>query len=212
MLKGCNYALLHGEKVGIYPDTIKQYLPGGGKIRFYKTITRLLASDSAYKIMISNKQPAIDTTHKQAQGNIVLLTPRNLAVGIGCNRNTSCAEIEDTVKKVLGSAQLSFQAIKKIATVSLKSNEKGLLAFARKYNFEIEFYTPEQLNKVVCPTPPSKNVLNAVGSKGVCEPAALLSAGVKTLLCTKTKTPNVTVAVAEIPLQRLTTRRTKRKK
>jgi len=204
MLKGCNYALLHGEKVGIYPDTVKPYLPAEGKpkIRFYKTITRLRASDSAYKIIISNKQVTVDTTNKKAQGNIILLTPRNLVVGIGCNRSTSRAEIEDTVKKVLGSAQLSFLAIKKIATVSLKSNEKGLLAFARKHNFDIEFHTPQQLNKVVCPTPPSKNVLNAVGSKGVCEPAALLSAGVKTLLCTKKKTPNVTVAVAEIPIER----------
>ncbi len=88
MLKGCNYALLHGEKVGIYPDTVKPSIPAGGKhkIRFYKTITRLLASDSAYKIIISNKQGAVDSTHKQAQGNIVLLTPRNLVVGIGCNR------------------------------------------------------------------------------------------------------------------------------
>ena len=205
MLKGCNYALLHGEKVGIYPDTVKPYLPAEGKpkIRFYKTITRLRASDSAYKIIISNKQVTVDTTNKKAQGNIILLTPRNLVVGIGCNRSTSRAEIEDTVKKVLGSAQLSFLAIKKIATVSLKSNEKGLLAFARKHNFDIEFHTPQQLNKVVCPTPPSNNVLNAVGSKGVCEPAALLSAGVKTLLCTKKKTPNVTVAVAEIPIERL---------
>jgi precorrin-4 C11-methyltransferase len=205
MLKGCNYAVLHGEKVGIYPDTVKPYFPVGGKhkIRFYKTITRLLASDSAYKIIISNKQGAVTPDHKQAQDTTLLLTPRNLVVGIGCNRSTSCAEIEDTVKKVLGRAQLSFQAIKKIATVSIKSNEKGLLAFARKYNFEIEFHTPEQLNKVVCPTPPSKNVLNAVGSKGVCEPSALLSAGVTTLLCAKKKTPNVTVAVAEIPLERL---------
>ena len=205
MLKGCNYALLHGEKVGIYPDTVKPSIPAGGKhkIRFYKTITRLLTSDSAYKIVISNKQGAVAPAHKKAQGTILLLTPRNLVVGIGCNRSTPLAEIEDTVKKVLGKAHLSFQAIKKIATVSMKSNEKGLLAFARKHSFEIEFHTPEQLNKVACPTPPSKNVLHAVGSKGVCEPAALLSAGVTTLLCTKKKTPNVTVAVAEIPLERL---------
>jgi cobalt-precorrin 5A hydrolase len=205
MLKGCNYALLHGEKVGIFPDTVKPSIPAGGKhtIRFYRTITRLLTSDSAYKIIISNKQSAVAPAHKQAQGNIVLLTPRNLVVGIGCNRTTTGAEIEDTVKKALEKAHLSFQAIKKIATVSIKSNEKGLLAFARKHNFQIEFHTPEQLNKVVCPTPPSKNVLSAVGSMGVCEPAALLSADVTTLLCTKKKTSNVTVAVAEIPLERL---------
>ena len=199
MLKGCNYALLQGEKIGIHPDTVKPYIPGGGTIRFYKTITRLRASDSTYKIIISNKQVRVDTPE---QDKIVLLTPRNLVVGIGCNRNTSRAEIEETLRAVLDRSQLSFEAINKIATVSLKSNEKGLLAFARKYNFEIEFHTPEQLNKVACPTPPSKNVLSAVRSKGVCEPAALLSAGRTTLLCIKTKTPNVTVAVAEIPLER----------
>jgi len=206
-LKGCNYALLHGEKVGIYPDTVKSSIPAGGKhkIRFYKTLPRLLTSDSTYKIVISNKQEAVAPAHKQAPGTILLLTPRNLVVGIGCNRNTSSIEIEDAVKKIFEKAHLSFQAIKKIATVSMKSNEKGLLAFARKHNLEIAFHTPQKLNKILCPTPPSQNVLNAVGSKGVCEPAALLSAGVTTLLCTKKKTPNVTVAVAEISLERLLT-------
>lgn len=200
-LKGCNYALLHGEKVGIYPDTVKPYFSGRGKqkILFYKTINGLIASDSAYKIIITNRQAMADTTKRD---NVLLLTPRNLVVGIGCNSTTSSREIEETVKNVLNRAHLSFEAIKKIATVTLKSNEKGLLNFARKHNFQIEFHTPKQLNRVACPTPPSKNVLNAVGSKGVCEPAALLSAGVTTLLCKKTKTPNVTVAVAEIPLER----------
>ena len=201
MLKGCNYALLHGEKVGIYPDTVKPFfsIRGKQKIRFYKTISGLLASDSAYKIIITNKQAMVDTSRRD---NILLLTPRNLVVGIGCNRTTRSSEIEKTVKNVLDRAQLSFDAIKKIATVTVKSNEKGLLEFSRKHNLEIEFHPPKQLNKVACPTPPSKNVLNAVGSKGVCEPSALLSAGVTTLLCKKTKTPNVTVAVAEIPLER----------
>ncbi len=200
-LKGCNYALLHGEKVGIYPDTVKPYFSGRGKqkILFYKTINGLIVSDSAYKIIITNRKAMADTTKRD---NLLLLTPRNLVVGIGCNSTTSSREIEETVKNVLNRAHLSFEAIKKIATVTLKSNEKGLLNFARKHNFQIEFHTPKQLNRVACPTPPSKNVLNAVGSKGVCEPAALLSAGVTTLLCKKTKTPNVTVAVAEIPLER----------
>jgi precorrin-4 C11-methyltransferase len=201
MLKGCNYALLQGKKVGIYPDTVKPFfsLRGKQKIRFYKTISGLLASDNAYKIIITNKKAMVDISKRD---NTLLLIPRNLVVGIGCNRTTSCSEIEETVKNLLDRAKLSFDAIKKIATVTVKSNEKGLLEFAEKYNLEIEFHSPKQLNKVACPTPPSKNVLNAVGSKGVCEPAALLSAGVTTLLCKKTKTPNVTLAVAAIPLQR----------
>jgi precorrin-4 C11-methyltransferase len=202
MLKGCNYALLHDEKVGIYPDAVKAFFSvwGKPKVKFYKTVNRLLASDSSYKIVITNKQAIIDSSQKD---NTLVLTPRNLVVGIGCNRTTSCNEIEETVQKVLDRGKLSFEAIKKIATVTVKSNEKGLLEFARKHNLEVEFHTPKQLNKVSCPTPPSEDVLKAVGSKGVCEPAALLSAGVTTLLCKKSKASNVTVAVAEIPLERL---------
>ena len=71
----------------------------------------------------------------------------------------------------------------------------------RKHNIGIEFFTPQHLNETYCPTPPSKSSLKAIGSKGVCEPAALLGAGVKTLLYPKKRTPNVTVAVAEIPLK-----------
>ena len=53
-----------------------------------------------------------------ARNNTLVLTPRNLVVGIGCNRTTSGSEIEETVQNVLDRAQLSFEAIKKIATVS----------------------------------------------------------------------------------------------
>jgi precorrin-4 C11-methyltransferase len=205
LVKRCNYALLHGEKVGIYPDLLKPNISVGKKhaVRFYKTNRRLLTSDCSYKIIISNKHLEQAGLNEQRNGTVIVLKPRNLVVGIGCNRKTTSAEIEKAVKEVLKSAKLSFQAIKKIATVSTKSDEKGLVAFVHKHNIAIEFFTPQQLNTVNCPTPPSRDVLKVLGSKGVCEPAALLGAGVKTLLCSKKKTPNVTVAIAEIPLERL---------
>ena len=136
------------------------------------------------------------------EGTVIALHPENLVVGIGCNKHTTSTEIEKTVKRFFNEWGLSFQSIKRIATVDKKSDEKGIISFVHKHNFEIEFFSAQKLNKVNCPTPPSRRVLKAIGSKGVCEPAALLGAGVKTLLYPKRKTANVTVAVAEISLER----------
>ena len=203
-IKQCNYALLNGEKVGIYPDILKPYVPLGrkGNIRFYKSIKNLLKSDCLFKVIISNKVVEKDVSNQEVKGAVIALHPENLVVGIGCNKHTTSTEIEKTVKRFFNEWGLSFQSIKKIATVDKKSDEKGLISFVHKHNFEIEFFSAQKLNKVNCPTPPSRSVLKAIGSKGVCEPAALLGAGVKTLLYPKRKTANVTVAVAEIPLER----------
>ena len=204
LLKRCNYALLHGEKVGIYPALLKPYIPHAEKttIRFYKSIKNLLKSDCLYKIVITNRQIKKDIGGQKGKGTVVLLNPKNLVVGIGCNRNITGSEIKDVVKGFFDGWGLSLHSIKKVATVNLKSRERGLLSFVRTHNFEVEFFTPRQLNKVCCPTPPSESSLRAIGSKGVCEPAALLGAGSKTLLYSKKKTPNVTVAVAEIALEK----------
>jgi precorrin-4 C11-methyltransferase len=201
ILKKCNYGLLHGKKVGIYPDSLKSLFSPGkkGGVTFYKSIGNLRKSACAYKVIVSNKQ--IEDGSSKQKGTTVILNPKNLVVGIGCNRNTTAAEIEDTVKRFFKKWGLSFSSIKKVATVDLKASEKGLTSFARRHRFEIEFFTPAQLNRIACPSPPSRGALKAIGSKGVCEPAAMLGAGVKTLLCPKRKTSNVTVAVAEIPLK-----------
>jgi precorrin-4 C11-methyltransferase len=203
-LKRCTYALLQGEKVGIYPNLMRPYLSMGGKgnLVFYKTVKDLLNSDCRYKIIVSPKRVEKGLAENIEKDGVIVLHPRNLVVGIGCNRGTSSTEIENTVKSFFNKWGLSFHSIKKVATVDLKSCEKGLISFARTHNFAIDFFTPPQLNGVSCPTPPSKHSLKAIGSTGVCEPAALLGAGVKTLLYPKAKTPNVTIAVAEIPLER----------
>jgi len=202
VLKKCTYALLQGEKVGIYPDLLRPYLSIGGKgnLVFYKTLRDLLNSDCLYKVIISNRQ--VEREICRCREKVIVLNPRNLVVGIGCNRNTSRTEIENTIKRFFDTWGLCVNSIKKIASIDAKSGEEGLTSFAKKYHLEMEFFTSRQLNEVACPSPSSKSALKAVGSTGVCEPAALLGAGVKTLLYPKAKTPNVTIAVAEIPLER----------
>ncbi len=204
LLKRCSYDLLHGEQVGLYPAQLQAMIPAGERrgITFYDSIQRLRSSDCRCKVVVSHRE-LIPAGQGKKNSGVIHLRPGNLVIGIGCNRDTPRHEIEQAVTACLESAGGSLQSVARVATVSNKASEKGLLSFVRRHGLALDVFSPARLNRVACPTPPSRHVMNAVGSGGVCEPAALLSAGVKRLLCPKQKKGNVTVAIAEIPLKRL---------
>lgn len=124
----------------------------------------------------------------------------NLVIGIGCNSKTSADEIEGAVKNTLKENNLSFSAIRCIATIDKKGNEGGLVAFAKKYGFEIKTYTPHELNRKINEVhygiSKLESVFKATGVSAVAEPSALLASGANNLLVPKQKKGNVTVAVA----------------
>ena len=134
----------------------------------------------------------------EQQKNLLLLRPRCLVLGIGCNRHTSQEEIAQAVDGVLNRAWLSRLAVGRIATIIEKGDEAGLLAFAAAVGVPLTTYSREELNSIRGPSPSSAHALAAVGAHGVCEPAALLAAAGGPLLIPKQKRGNVTVAVARL--------------
>ena len=130
--------------------------------------------------------------------SVLQLIPRNLVVGIGCNRGTVAADIETAFCEALSEHGLSVQAVRNLASIDLKNDEAGLLAFAESRKLRIDFYNKDQLNAVVGVSR-SDTVLRATGAQGVSEPAALLSANSKKLLVRKMKWKDVTIAVAQAP-------------
>lgn len=132
------------------------------------------------------------------QENLLLLRPRRLVLGIGCNRHTRKDEIAQAVAEVLNDAGLALLAVGRIATIAAKGDEAGLLAFAEELRLPLTTYSREELNSVRGPSPPSAPALAAVGALGVCEPAALLAAEGGPLLIPKQKCGQVTVAVARL--------------
>jgi len=133
----------------------------------------------------------------EGRDDVLLLRPRDLVVGIGCNRGTTADEIESEVATVLRESFLAAGSVRCVATIDEKGDEAGLIEFARRWNLTIETHRAEDLNAVAVPSPPSAYAMKAVGAAGVCEPAALLSAAPGRLLVEKQKRGNVTVAVAE---------------
>ncbi len=81
--------------------------------------------------------------------NICRLFPRDLSVGIGCNKNTSFEEIENFIEEVFNENNLSMLAIKNIGTIDIKSEEKGILKFAKKYAKYIDFFSKDEINNFI---------------------------------------------------------------
>ncbi len=126
----------------------------------------------------------------------LLLRPRNLVAGIGCNSGTAADEIEGAVRAVLDAHNLSFLSVRAVATIDRKGDEPGLAAFAGRHGLPVVTFSPAELNGV-SGVAPSAPVLRATGARAVAEPSAVLGSGGGPLLVRKLKTGNVTVAVAE---------------
>jgi cobalt-precorrin 5A hydrolase len=126
----------------------------------------------------------------------VIYRPKSLVLGIGCDRGTSCRQIDEFVQATLAGQRLSFRSVRNVATADVKQDEPGLREFCTKHKLELVCYSAEQLKQVAAPNP-SATVEKHVGTPGVSEPAAMLSSGGE-LIVPKQKAPMMTVAVARV--------------
>ena len=134
--------------------------------------------------------------HLQPFKTTVRLLPKIVHLGIGCRRNTPLENIEALVLPELEKLQLDKRSVVAIASVDLKKDEQGLLAFAKKYNFAANFYSADELNSVAGDFTPSAFVQSVVGVSNVCERSAVKDSRGGRLLLRKTSLNGVTLAVA----------------
>ena len=106
------------------------------------------------------------------EGKQLTLKPA-IYLGIGCNRDTSFEDIEASVFWFLNKYNLKIEQIKNIASFEAKSDEKGLLEFTTKYNFDIKFFNKEEINSLEQEFSPSQ-ATKFFDLKGVAEPSAVL--------------------------------------
>ncbi|MBW1745147.1 MAG: precorrin-4 C(11)-methyltransferase [Deltaproteobacteria bacterium] len=141
----------------------------------------------------------IDDALADFSKNMLILRPGSLVAGIGCNRNTTMKEIKKFFKEVLEESKLAIASVIRIATINLKADELGLIAFAEELKLPISFYDKEELNQADGIKSPSDMVEKHTGVKSVCEAAAILASKNGELIVPKHSTRNVTVAIARIP-------------
>ncbi len=126
----------------------------------------------------------------------LVLRPKALIIGMGCNRNTPMADMMAFLKYTFENEHLSLNAISAMATTTVKADEVGMLELAKTLNIPIHFYEKDQLNSVDTIENPSKMAEKYLGVKSVCEAAAILGANHGRLILPKKKTKDVTLAVA----------------
>lgn len=118
-----------------------------------------------------------------------------LTLGIGARRGVSLEQVENAVRHAL--AGRSLADVREVATVDLKANEAGVLAFCEKYNLPLRIVASQDIAARPYVTQVSDWVQQNVGLPGVCEPCALIASPRGRLIVPKTALSGVTVAVAE---------------
>jgi cobalt-precorrin 5A hydrolase len=118
-----------------------------------------------------------------------------LVVGIGCRKDVSPERIEAAVRLALG--EHGIDQVREVATVDLKANEPGLLAFCAAFDLPLRVFARATLAARPWVSKPSDWVRQNVGLDGVCEPCALVASPRGRLLVPKTSLDGVAVAVVQ---------------
>ncbi len=194
-VKALNALLLDNEEIAVVDPScrVRPFFHGRGRLAFHETFMDAFKSGAKGYLFVTNRHlpPQSQST------NLLVLRPKNLVLGIGCNSGTYMEEIEEVVSVNMKRIFLSLKSVRCIATATAKMGERGLLDFSEKWGIPLEFYESNMLNSVIVPSPLSPHALEAIGAIGVAEPAALLASGGGSLLLKKVKTGNVTLAIAE---------------
>ena len=136
---------------------------------------------------------SIVVDHQIQQSDVLHFVPKNIVVGVGCERHCSADHVIELIEKTLSENSVSPLAIAAIATIDLKSDEAAFTAAARHFDVPLRVFSAEELSEEGHRVPnPSTVVQSEVGTPSVAE-AAAIKAG--ELLVEKQKTSKATCAL-----------------
>ena len=185
--KQISAALLRGEAVGFScdfpvegppPEGVCGVFPAGGKTSAQDAPGPGAAEASAARAYGGEPpRPALGfcvTLDEDASpfGETLRLIPKIVTVGVGCHRGIREDEIRAAVLGALDEHHISPRAVCRIATIDVKKDEAGLLAFAEHMGWPLCFFTAEELAMVPGEFAASDFVRGTVGVDNVCERAA----------------------------------------
>ncbi len=131
---------------------------------------------------------------RPAPGQLVL-HPRCLIAGVGCNRGVDSREVLALIRATLEENSIAIEGLKCLTTIDAKKDEAGLIEAAHRLGVPLIYVSPEEIRSIEVPHP-SDIVKKHMGVSSVCEATAILKSRGGRLLVPKTKGRNVTLAVA----------------
>ncbi len=195
LVKKINSDLVNDKKIFMYTEyPLNIELPEQIELREFARYSPGRREDGRV-ILITNR------SSKNFPHGTMFLRPANLFIGIGCRRDVSDEEVREAINAALEETGRALSSVRSIASIDIKSNEQGLLDAAEELKLPVEFLSREQIVEVLDRRQDlsySEMVKDRIGVGGVCEPAAILSAGeTSVLIMPKTRYGRVTVAIAE---------------
>ncbi len=126
------------------------------------------------------------------------LVPQSLVVGIGCRKGKTQAEIEKAVDDVFEQFRLDKRAIHHIATVDVKKDEVGLLAFCRDKGYQLDIIDRTRVAAIDHQFQGSDFVRKTIGVGAVAEPTAYISSQNGNQIVEKQRCGGISVAIYRI--------------
>ncbi len=184
-IKTLNMAILNRESIRIHDP----YGLVGPDLKKAGVVLRETAGNTRTGLVVDDRLTA-------GSDEQLVLRPRSLVAGIGCNRGTEAREIREALSRVCRDFDLSRASLACLASIDLKQDEAGLLAAAEDLECNLVFYSRSQLARVTGIKTPSSTVEQWIGVTSVCEAAAIQAANGEPLIVPKQKLGNVTVALS----------------
>ena len=127
----------------------------------------------------------------------LMLRPKILVLGAGCNRGVSPEDFESSAMDFLRGAGVSVMSLKALATIDIKRDEPAMKIFAESHNIPLVTFTADELNTLAGNFTASERVRHFTGTDNVCERSCVLCAGEGgVLLRSKTVYNGITFALA----------------
>lgn len=178
-LKAAEYAIQSGKA-----------LETGGKFRPKQVAFVPYPPTAPVSVVVSSENRTFDT--------LLLLRPREYILGIGCKKGKTEEELAEFIEEVMAERCLSPDQIAGIASIDVKKEEPGLLAYARKNRLPFKTYSAGELEGIAGQFAESDFVKEQVGVGNVCERAALAACeGMGTIIVPKQAKNGMTLAVAK---------------
>lgn len=159
-----------------------------------------VVGDPPQGVELVGTPPAHVAVSVEKEDCLLSLVPRIMVLGVGCRKGTPQTVLEEMLERFLEKNRLWMEAICAVATIDLKKEEPGLLAFCRSHGWELYTCTGEELEKVPGEFTSSDFVRQITGVDNVCERSAVAVSG-GSLVAEKFAAEGVTMAAAVKPFR-----------
>ncbi len=179
-------ALLAGEDVALQLEAGTADWLGAGGARFGATGT--------CQVLVTERD--VD-----GSAQCLVLHPRVLALGVGCERGVAPEELGDLVATTLARHHLARAAVACVVSIELKADEPAIHGLATQLGVPARFLPAAALEAEAARLAnPSARVFATTGCHGVAEGAALAAVGpAGELLVEKTRSARATLAIGRAP-------------